>query len=68
LGQALGGKRLDVPVPSLGGGLAAITDFSVNVNSGSYVSGACDDGHWSIQATSADAGGRQTHAVSEPCT
>jgi len=67
-GDFTGGKRLDVPVPALGGGLAAITDLSVNVNSGSYISAACDDGHWSFLATATDAGGSQPDTVAQPCT
>jgi len=67
-GEFAGGKRLDVPVPVLGGGLAALTDFSVNINNGSYVTAACDNGTWNIQSTSTDAGGSQTDVVNQPCT
>jgi hypothetical protein len=49
------GKRLDVPVPLIppaAPGLAAITDFAVNVNSGTFVQAKCTgDDTWNFSAT-----------------
>jgi hypothetical protein len=44
------GKRLDVPIPLIGGGAGALTDFSVNINNGGFIKGECDDGNWSYSA------------------
>ncbi len=39
------GKRLDVPVPLIASGLAAITDFKTTVQNGRYVQARCHDGN-----------------------
>jgi hypothetical protein len=46
------GRRLEVDIPVLGGGLASITDFTVTINNGRFLRGKCDDGDntWSVRA------------------
>ncbi len=44
------GKRLDVPVPPLGGGIGALTDFRVTVSKGSYIRARCHDRNHRLNA------------------
>ncbi|GEM_PF-1845698 len=39
------GRRLTVPVPPLGGGIGAITDFKTTVQNGRFVQARCHDGN-----------------------
>lgn len=62
-------KRLTVPVPTIGGGAAAITDFTVGVNNGNFVRGKCDNGTWNFRATfSYLAGGPDVDNHNQSCT
>lgn len=70
-GDFAGGKRLDVPIPLIGGGAGAITDFAVNVNNGNYIKATCDDGTWSYQANliyQSPPGGSDLVTDSQACT
>jgi hypothetical protein len=63
------GKRLSVDVPSLAGGLGAITDFSVNVNNGKFLRAKCNgDMVWNFQTVSTDGSGSATATNNNPCT
>ena len=62
------GKRLSVDVPSLAGGLGAITDFSVNVNNGKFLRAQCNgDQVWNFQAISTDASGTGSALHNQSC-
>jgi len=62
------GKRLSVDIPSLAGGLGAITDFSVNVNNGKFVRAKCNgDNVWNFQTVSTDASGSATALHNQGC-
>jgi hypothetical protein len=61
--------RLTVPVPVIGGGAAAITDFSVGINNNVYIRNKCDDGSWSYSAKFTYLSGTpDTVTAPQPCT